>query len=78
MKSEEMKGVFSSELKPSLRRVSIVMTWISAFRFLDRGGHCALGSMISEDCEIMLPREGSIEGRRMARRKDWVLSMELR
>jgi len=58
-----MKGVFSSELKPSLRHVSIVMTWISAFRFLDRGEHCALGSTISENYEIMLSREGSIEGK---------------
>ena len=56
-----MKGVFSSELKPSLRRVSIVMTWISAFRFLDRGGHCTLGSTISENYEIILPRDGSID-----------------
>jgi hypothetical protein len=27
------------QLTPSLRRVSIVVTWISAFRLLDCGGH---------------------------------------
>jgi hypothetical protein len=28
------------QLRPSPRRVPIVVTWISAFRLLDCGGHC--------------------------------------
>ncbi len=33
-------SVVRQKLSPSLRRLSIVVTWISAFRLLDCGGHC--------------------------------------